>query len=94
MTESYDPYANAVAERVNGILKDEFLLEEHRVDVKTMKKLVKESIEIYNTMRPHYSSFILTPEQMHQQSEIKMRTYKKKGRCKNESATAENVSLI
>ena len=28
MTESYDPYANAVAERVNGILKQEFLLEE------------------------------------------------------------------
>jgi len=31
MTESYDPYANAVAERVNGILKQEFLLEEYNV---------------------------------------------------------------
>lgn len=75
MTESYDPYANAVAERVNGILKDEFMLEEYRADMKTMKKLIKESVEIYNTMRPHYSCFMLTPEQMHQQSEIKMRTY-------------------
>jgi hypothetical protein len=27
MTESYDPYANAIAERVNGILKEEFLFE-------------------------------------------------------------------
>ena len=78
MTESYDPYANAVAERVNGILKDEFMLEEYRADMKTMEKLIKESVEIYNTMRPHYSCFMLTPEQMHQQSEIKMRTYKKK----------------
>lgn len=69
------------------------MLEQHRVDVKTMKMLVRESIEIYNTVRPHYSSFMLTPEQMHQQSEIKMRTYKKKGRCKNDPATAENVSL-
>lgn len=40
MTESYDPYANAVAERVNGILKDEFILEEYRADMKTMKKLM------------------------------------------------------
>lgn len=78
MTEFYDPYANAVAERVNGILKGELLLEEYQVDVKTMKKLVKESIETYNTLRPHYSSFMLTPEQMHQQAEMKMRTYKKR----------------
>ncbi len=32
MTESYDPYANAVAERINGILKQEFLLEEYKTD--------------------------------------------------------------
>lgn len=88
MTESYDPYANAVAERVNGILKDEFMLEEYQVDLQTMKKLVKDSIEIYNSMRPHYSGFMLTPEQMHQQSEIKIRTYKKESRCKNNVATA------
>lgn len=93
MTESYDPYANAVAERVNGILKGEFMLEEYRADMKTMKKLVKQSVEIYNTMRPHYSCFMLTPEQMHQQSEIEMRTYKKKDRCKHELATAEKSSL-
>lgn len=93
MKESYNPYANAVAERVNGILKNEFMLKEHRVDVKTIKKLVKDSIEIYNTMRLHYFCFMLTPERMKQKSEIKMRTYKKKGRYKNEYATAKNVSL-
>lgn len=77
MTESYDPYANAVAERVNGILKDEFQLEEYNVGTKTMKKLVKESVNIYNTRRPHYSCYMLTPEQMHRQRGVKIRTYKK-----------------
>ena len=48
MTESYDPYANAIAERVNGILKQEFILEKYNVDLKTMKILVKQAIEIYN----------------------------------------------
>ena len=77
MTEKYDPYANAVAERVNGILKDEFQLEEYDVDTETMKKLIKDSVNIYNTKRPHYSCYMLTPEQMHRQKTIKIRTYKK-----------------
>ena len=77
MTEKYDPYANAVAERVKGILKDEFQLEQYDVDTETMKKLVKESVNIYNTKRPHYSCYMLTPEQMHLQKTIKIRTYKK-----------------
>ena len=77
MTEKYDPYANAVAERVNGILKDEFQLEEYDVDTETMEKLVKDSVNIYNTKRPHYSCYMLTPEQMHRQKTIKIRTYKK-----------------
>ena len=40
MTESYDPYANAIAERINGILKQEFLLEEYKVNMETMKLLL------------------------------------------------------
>ena len=77
MTESYDPYANAVAERVNGILKDEFNLELYNVNLVTMKKLVKDSIYIYNVKRPHYSCNMLTPERMHQQNVVKIKTYKK-----------------
>lgn len=56
MTESYDPYANAVAERVNGILKQEYRLSEYDLDVALMNQLVKESIEIYNQKK---ASFIL-----------------------------------
>ena len=82
MTESYDPYANAIAERVNGILKQEFLLEEHKVNIQTMKALVKDAIRIYNTKRPHWSCYMKTPEQMHQQKSVKIRTYKSKNSCR------------
>lgn len=77
MTERYDPYQNAVAERINGILKQEFIGDIKIRDIELMKLLIENSIEIYNQERPHYSNFMLTPEQMHLQSEIKMRTYKK-----------------
>ena len=78
MTESYDPYQNAVAERINGILKQEFLFNTRNLDLKTMKILVKQSIEIYNQYRPHWSCNMFTPNQMHQQKTIKIKTYKNK----------------
>lgn len=80
MTETYDPYANAVAERVNGILKQEFLLEEYNVRLPIMQELVRNSIDIYNKKRPHYSCAMKTPEQMHKQDQIKIRNYKKTNR--------------
>lgn len=84
MTESYDPYRNAIAERINGILKQEFLLENLKLDLETMKKIVAESVHIYNTERPHYSCHMRTPEQMHNQKEVKIRTYKTKNSNKDE----------
>lgn len=77
MTEKYDPYSNAIAERVNGILKQEFKIERNKLDLMERKLLIKEVIEIYNTKRPHYSCYMKTPEQMHKQEEIKIRRYKK-----------------
>jgi putative transposase len=77
MTESYDPYANAVAERINGIIKHEFLLD-YQLKLESMEKLVKESIGTYNRLRPHTSCQMKTPEQMHQQRTIKIKTYKMK----------------
>ena len=43
-----------------------------------MKLLVKDAIHIYNTKRPHWSGYMKTPEQMHKQDRIKIRTYKTK----------------
>lgn len=78
MTESYDPYQNAVAERINGILKHEFILGITIQDLELMGKLIKESVYIYNNERPHWSCRMETPSKMHCQSTIKIRTYKNK----------------
>jgi putative transposase len=80
MTQSYDPYQNAVAERVNGILKQEFSIDKYNVELKLRKKIVSDSVRIYNTDRPHYSCHMKTPEQMHLQRQIRIRTYKTESR--------------
>ena len=87
MTNNGDPYENAVAERVNGILKQEFMIDAYHQDIEIMSVIVKEAIEIYNTQRPHYSNYMLTPEQMHTQSQIQMRTYKTKNSSKGNLTT-------
>ncbi|WP_220763456.1 IS3 family transposase [Flavobacterium sp. UMI-01] len=87
MTQNSDPYENAVAERINGILKQEFMIDKYNLDLSLMKQIVKESINIYNTQRPHYSNYMLTPKKMHEQNQIKMRTYKTKNSNKPELIT-------
>ena len=83
MTESYDPYANAVAERINGILKSEFIGYDRMLPINQMKLLVKDSVDIYNNFRPHYSCEMLTPVQMHKQRIIEMKTYRNKNSSEN-----------
>ncbi len=78
MTEKYDPYENAIAERINGILKQEFAVAQNIKDFKIKKKIVKNAIEIYNTKRPHLSNHMLTPKQMHEQKKLKRKQYKSK----------------
>ena len=82
MTQNSDPYENAVAERVNGILKQEFMIDKYNQKAEIMKHVVKEAVNIYNELRPHYSNHMLTPNQMHVQNQIKMRTYKTKNSSK------------
>jgi putative transposase len=72
------PYRNAVTEGVNGILEQEFLLENLKYGSATIKKIIAESIHIYNNQRPYYSCHTKTPAQMHQQKEVKIGTYKTK----------------
>jgi len=83
MTQNSDPYENAVAERINGILKQEFDLDKYDLETPLRRKIVEESIKIYNELRPHFSNHYLTPNQMHNQSELKMKTYKTKNTRKN-----------
>lgn len=79
MTQNSDPYENAVAERINGILKQEFMIDKYNQDLNIMRSLVNEAILTYNQKRPHYSNYMLTPNQMHIQNQIIMRNYKKNG---------------
>ncbi|WP_139119583.1 IS3 family transposase [Elizabethkingia meningoseptica] len=78
MTENGDPYENAIAERVNGILKDEFGLYDKFENILQAKELARQSIQIYNQLRPHLSCSMFTPNQMHQQDRIKLISFKKK----------------
>lgn len=87
MTESYDPYANAIAERVNDILKQEFFLEDYHVGIETMMLIVADAVRIYNTKRPHWSCYMKTPEQMYEQKDIQIRTYKNKDSCRANPTT-------
>jgi transposase InsO family protein len=83
MTQNSDPYENAVAERINGILKQEFYIDKYNKDLPIMKQIIKETVEIYNGKRPHLSNHMLTPNQMHQQNKLIMKTYKTKNSIKN-----------
>jgi len=63
MTEENHVYENALAERVNGILKDEFLLGECLPSFEIARKMVKQAVEIYNNERLHMSINYMIPAQ-------------------------------
>ena len=91
MTQNGDPRENAIAERVNGILKDEWLNDLVLADLDEAREKIKEIINIYNTERLHMSLDYSTPEQAHQkQGEIKRcwKIYYKK----QENILQENIS--
>lgn len=75
MTEVYDPYENAIAERVNGILKDEFDIGEGFINLQQASKEIKYAIETYNTFRPHFSCQKLTPQQAHDFGNYKLKKW-------------------
>lgn len=83
MTQESDPYENAIAERINGILKQEYDIDKFNVDLNTRKVLVKQAIKVYNELRPHLSNHYLTPVKMHQQKELIPKSYKKKNSTNN-----------
>jgi len=64
MTDGYDCYQNALAERVNGILKTELLLIRPK-DLTEASRMVDQSVQIYNTKRPHLSLKYKTPDAVH-----------------------------
>jgi transposase InsO family protein len=67
MTDGYDCYQNALAERINGILKNEFLIYKCK-DGKILEKLIETSIRTYNNKRPHLSLSMKTPNFIHEKT--------------------------
>lgn len=65
MTENGDPLENPIAERINGILKEEYLNDKINNQNVLDIKQISHAIEKYNGLRPHLSCNMLTPEEAH-----------------------------
>lgn len=76
MTENGDPYENALAERINGIIKTEFNLYSSPLGFEQTSKQISKSIKSYNELRPHASCDYLTPAQAHRQSGMLRKRWK------------------
>ena len=76
MTQSGSPYENALAERVNGIIKNEFFPKKVYQNHKEAKKSITKTVLTYNERRPHSSIDFLTPAQAHNQEGILLKRWK------------------
>lgn len=75
-TERGDPKENAVAERVNGILKQEWLSLHTFENESEIRAVLAPAIEFYNTRRPHASNDMLTPDQAYERKGVLRRRWK------------------
>jgi transposase InsO family protein len=67
MTENGDPLENALAERLNGILKDEYLIDNPVTSIEEARKVLTRSVSLYNEDRPHMSIGNQYPAVVHEQ---------------------------
>ena len=77
-TQQYDPYENAIAERINGILKYEFGIGKTIPDLRTAQIMIKEAVNIYNNERPHLSLNMEIPNNAHLEQTHEYKSYRKK----------------
>ena len=75
MTQNGDPLENAIAERINRIIKQEFLYQIQN-QIMPIKERLDRGVKTYNRQRPHMSTNMLTPEQAHQSSGTLKRRWK------------------
>ena len=88
MTDNRDPYENALAERVNGVIKNKFNLYSSNLSFEQTYELIHQPVNNYNTLRPHGSCDYLTPSEAHKQGKPL------KKRWKNYSVTKTNKQQI
>lgn len=77
MTEQYDPYENAVAERINRTLKYEYGLNAKIKNTALAKRIINHAVNIYNTRRLHTSLNMLTPAYVHKNANVEYKVYRK-----------------
>jgi len=65
MTENSDPYENAMAERMNRTIKEEFGLNRSIKNIEQVSKLITESVKLYNNYRPHLALKMKTPDEVY-----------------------------
>jgi transposase InsO family protein len=87
MSENGDPLENAIAERVNGILKEEYLDCYEVCTVQEAKELLTQVVRLYNEQRPHMSNGNIAPEKVHSQQEKKGKNKWKNYYQKNKLST-------
>ncbi len=95
-TEKYDPYENAVAERMNGILKYEFGLKRTIPNLKLAAEMTNQAVELYNSRRLHKSLKMKTPNQAHKLQNHQYATYRKENNAakSNEGMLISRAALI
>jgi len=91
MTSKYDPYENAMAERINGILKTEFDAGGEFINQKNARRVIKESIKTYNKKRPHLSIHYRTPKEAHKRPNFEMKKWKNRFSSADMSTDERNL---
>lgn len=71
MTQNGDPLDNSIAERVNGIIKQEFLDHYYLTGIRQARTIIKIVVYRYNNKRPHLSLNYKTPDVMHKSDNLK-----------------------
>ncbi len=93
MTTKYDPYENAVAERVNGILKTEYEIGEGFAGEKDAMREIKYAIWLYNTDRPHLSCKGMVPAEAHRKENYELKSWAKLFPSRGIPLEGKNISL-
>ena len=77
MTEQYDPYENAVAERINRTLKYEYGLKQTIKNSALAQKMTDQAVYIYNNLRRHLSLDLRKPSEVHMNPDLDYKSYKR-----------------
>jgi len=91
MTENGDPLENAIAERVNGIIKEEYLYNHEISNIKEAKKILDITVKLYNEDRPHMSIGNLYPATIHENNIKTEKLWKNYYTHKKEQEVAHDI---